>query len=340
MLNRNSFLPSMGIFFLLMIAPHCSRNVTPITNYHPSLNSVIKTLHKVDDYPLYTMEYEADYGFVDYLQSGNYPQLSMDQPAVRAKDSKGCTCFSAMGNEDSRILGRNFDWHDCVPLVLFTRPPDGYAAVSLVDLEYLGFHRWNLPDEAENQQQLLYTPYLPFDGMNEKGVAVGMMAIPSARGPYDENRVTIGELEVIRLILDYAASVEEALQLMQSYNIQFTDPPIHYMIADRSGHSLIVEFIDGNIYTLASRDSFHISTNFIIHGSQAPANTPCWRYNRAYQLLSVANGIVNHEEGMALLSQVSQSNTIWSTVYDMRSGEIYLALGRNYSAALFFQLPL
>jgi predicted choloylglycine hydrolase len=286
------------------------------------------------------MEYEADYKFNEYLLTGRWPELSISLPEPTSAADWGCTCFSAMGNPNIRIMGRNFDWHDCIPLVLYTLPANGYASVSLVDLEYFGFHRGNLPDRSANQEQLLYTPYLPFDGMNEKGVAVGMMAISEARGPFDGEKVTIGEIEVIRLILDYAANTEEALQLLRNYNIQFTQPPIHYMISDRSGTSVIVEFIDGQMYTLTSSDSFHISTNFIIHGSQAPTHTSCWRYNQTFQSLMQTNGIIDHREGLSLLQQASQPNTIWSTIYDLQSGVFMVVPGRKYNSPLQFELAM
>lgn len=323
---------------LLTILLACSKNGMPLSN--TTNLSVLETLQKVDDYPLYVMEYEADYKFNEYLQTGNWPELSISIPESQAAGDWGCTCFSAMGDPNTRIMGRNFDWNDCIPLVLYTIPSNGYASVSLVDLEYFGFHRGNLPDKSANQEQLLYTPYLPFDGMNEKGVAVGMMAIPNARGPFDGEKVTIGEIEVIRLILDYAASAEEALQLMQSYNIRFTEPPIHYMISDQSGQSIIVEFVNGQMYTRTSTDSIHVSTNFILQGSQAPAHTTCWRYDSAYQSLMQRNGIINHQEGLSILQQVSQPSTIWSNFYNLQSGEVFIVPGRKYGSPLRFSLTI
>ena len=35
------------------------------------------------------------------------------------------------------VYGRNFDWQYSPALLLFTNPPDGYASVSMVDIEYL-----------------------------------------------------------------------------------------------------------------------------------------------------------------------------------------------------------
>jgi hypothetical protein len=330
----------LELFIIFVFVSDCSKHLTPIANNISGSASILETLRKVDAYPVYVMEYDGDYGFSDYLQNGEYPQLSKFEPPRRSDNEWGCTCFTAMGNENTRFFGRNFDWNSCIPMVLFTRPPDGYSSVSTVDLEYFGFHRGNLPDEATDKERLLYTPYLPFDGMNEKGVAVGMMAIPAARGPYDASKVTIGEIEIIRLILDYAASTEEALQLIQEYNIQFTNPPIHYMISDRSGTSVIVEFIEGQMHTFTSIDSFQISTNFIIHGSGAPIHTTCWRYNLVYDTLDKKDGILNQEESLLLLGQSSQPNTIWSATYNLNSGEIWLAPGRKYSSPIQFRLPL
>jgi hypothetical protein len=124
------------------------------------------------------------YGFDSYINSKN---LSQNKP-VQKPDNKsnwGCTCFAAMGKKNGMTFGRNFDWRDCLPLILYCHPPKGYASFSVVDLEYLGYSRSNLPDKAQNNKSLLNSPFLPFDGINEKGVAIGMMALTKATGPND-----------------------------------------------------------------------------------------------------------------------------------------------------------
>jgi penicillin V acylase-like amidase (Ntn superfamily) len=77
------------------------------------------------------------------------------------------------------------------------------------------------------------------------GLAVGMMAVDEADSGADPAKATLGELEVIRLLLDRAANVGEALDLLESVNIDFSGgPPLHYFIADASGKSAVVEFVD------------------------------------------------------------------------------------------------
>lgn len=143
----------------------------------------------------------GDYGFGEYLKTGNAGSYSSTKNVNPVEYSWCCTCFAAMGNEGSPVFDRNFEWHDCIPLLLFTNPPNAFASVSMVDLEYLGYNRHNLPDAQENTDGLLNTPWLPFDGMNEKGVTIGMMAIPHAEAPYSPYKVTIDEIHLIRLVL-------------------------------------------------------------------------------------------------------------------------------------------
>jgi len=243
-----------------------------------------------------------------------------------------------MNVDSTRLFGRNFDWHECVHLLLFTDPPDGYASVSMVDLKYLGYDFENLPDAAEDQEGLLNAPFLPFDGLNECGVAIGIMAVPEAQSPQNPARITIGELHAVRLVLDYAANAREAVTLMRSYNIRMEDPPLHYLIADRSGISAVVEFVDGKMVVIWNESSWQVSTNFIISTSGAPDASPCWRYNTVHGALSAQGGITSLEGAMDLLERSSQANTRWSTVYDLSLGKIVVAVGRNYTRVHTFAL--
>jgi hypothetical protein len=276
-----------------------------------------------------------------YLCSAqNTPLLSGSGTGVRRStpgDSTwGCTCFAACGKSSDPQFGRNFDWHDCIPLLLFTNPPHGYASVSVVDLEYLGYSRTNLPDGEGDKAALLQAPWWPFDGMNEKGVSVGMMAVPSAQAPYESRKVSLGELATIRLLLDFAATTEEAVSLLGQYNLVVADPPVHYLIADAGGHSAVIEYVNGTMSVIRNSEPWHVSTNFIITGSGAPTTSPCWRYNTAYSELKASNGVITGEGAMTLLSKVSQTTTIWSIVYGLNSGTARVAMGRKYGEVLEF----
>jgi predicted choloylglycine hydrolase len=210
----------------------------------------------------------------------------------------------------------------------------------MVYLRNLGYNETNLPDLKNNRENLLGTPFVPYDGLNEKGVAIGMMSVPEAKAPFDPAKVTIGEIQLIRLVLDYAKDLNEAISLIQDYNIEMQTPPIHYLIADASGHSAVVEFVGGKMIVIRNNEPWQVSTNFVIHGTRAPEFVSCVRYNRAYASLHDKRGNISKEYAMGVLNQVHQTVTRWSTVYCMNTGEISIAVGNKYDSVRKFSLKM
>jgi len=296
------------------------------------------SLKQVDNSPLYIMTYKGKYGFREYLSTGKRINTSSIISKYKKPEHWACTCFAAMSNDGDAIFGRNFDWYNKPALLLFTDPPDGYSSVSIVDIFYLGYTE-NIPMESwDDRKNLLEAPYYPFDGMNEHGVAIGMMSIPYVKTPYDPEKVTIQELEVIRLVLDYAKNTEEAISLIAKYNVQMEEVPIHYLIADPSGKSAVIEFIDGEMVVIRNNEPFQVSTNFIIHKSGAPEIRPSWRYDTVYRYLLDQAGNISEKNAMDLLERVSQSNTMWSAVYNMITGEIQVSIDKKFNNIKRFNL--
>ncbi len=100
--------------------------------------------------------------------------------------------------------------------------------------------------------------------MNEMGLVVGIMAINRASRTYNASQPTISSLDIVRLALEFSSTVDDALILWDNYNIEFGSVPIHYLIADSTGDSAIVEWIDGDMHIYRNEDSWQVSTNFIM----------------------------------------------------------------------------
>jgi predicted choloylglycine hydrolase len=296
----------------------------------------LNSLQKVDDYPLYVMTYYGDYGFKDFLQTGRRAELAQSA----ARQEWACSVFSTLDKDGNPMLARNFDWHNRAALLLYTDPPDGYASVSLVDVQYLGFNKKE--PSWSDRRGLVAAPYWPFDGMNEVGLAVGMMAVPYAQSSDDPEKVTLDSLQAIRLLLDYAQDVDQAIALLQNYNIDFGGgPPLHYLVADAAGSSAVIEFIDGQMVVLRPDKPWQVSTNFLISQEQPEgADSSCRRYNRATEILEQTEGNITPAEAMTLLENVSQGSTMWSVVYGLTTGDIQIAMGRQYSAVKKFKLEM
>lgn len=295
------------------------------------------SFRKVDDHPLYTMHLYGNNSFSHYIQeSEDAVQTSTLQQTGPAW---ACTVFNAAEPNGARLLGRNFDWNHSPALLLFNHPREGYDSVSMVDISYLGFDLDN-PDFIE-RAQALDAAHIPFDGMNEVGLAVGMNAIGHAEAMLDTGNPTIGSLAPIRLILDQAATVDEALEILQNYNIDFEgETHIHYLIADASGKSVIIEYINNEMRILEPENpGWQVSTNFLL--SERPAETwpqACNRYHHAAETLTKHDGQLDAASAMSLLESTSQGSTRWSIVYHMENREIDLVMGRDYGEVLHFEL--
>jgi penicillin V acylase-like amidase (Ntn superfamily) len=76
---------------------------------------------------------------------------------------------------------------------------------------------------------------------------MGLMAVPSAEPPYDPEKVTLSDLALIRLVLDYATNTDDAVDLLRGYNYGATETPVHFLIADQSGAAALVEYVAGEM---------------------------------------------------------------------------------------------
>ena len=314
----------------------CDKKLAPITSDNQTYSTSYGIVTQIDDYPLFTINYTSDYQFNVYLETGIIPFYSSN-----SSNSKNycCTCFSAF-SEDNRLLCRNYDWSEpSTYFIVFTNPHNGYSSISTVDMYFFNYNHNESPASSGNQNALRTLPYYPFDGMNEMGLAIGMNAIDGAQSPYDDSKVTIGELQLIRLVLNYASSTEEAITLIQQYNIRMEEPPIHYLIADSSGQSVIIEFVNGKMKIMNNSNPWQVTTNFIITGLDDPQKAPCWRYRTAYETLNIKNGMLSESEAISLLQNVSVPSTRWSTVFNLKSRQFQIAMGGDYENLHQFIIP-
>ncbi|WP_067131227.1 carcinine hydrolase/isopenicillin-N N-acyltransferase family protein [Microtetraspora malaysiensis] len=290
--------------------------------------ATLASLRKVDDHPLWTMTFQ-----------GGYDRLATVTPTL-TPDTFGCSLFAAHGDPAAPVFGRNFDFDHQPALLLFTSPPDGYASVSMVDVSYLGLRSDADFTTDAGRRALLRAPLLPFDGMNAKGLAVGMATVPEAKPTFDGKRRTVGSLRVQRLVLDQAATVDEAIAVFSRYNVDFSDsPPLHYMFADAQGRSAVVEFSGGEMVVRRGEGPWQAMTNFTLATSTEESRRADQRYRTLSEALESSGGKASDDRAMDLLADVRQGHTQWSIVYGQKSGEVRLATGQRYGTVHRFHLP-
>lgn len=298
----------------------------------------LSSLKKVDDHPMYTMTYYGDYGFDEFLEVGAKKDSDIEDfvterllkglPIDLGVTGDGCTAFVTQNEAGEVIFGRNFDFDYTPSLQVQTTPKDGYASISTVNLTFAGYSKDNLP-EGFNSFLALAAPYLPFDGVNEKGVAMALLAVPEVQLNNDENKVTLNTTTAIRLVLDKAATVDEAVELLSQYNIYFSaDVNCHYLIADSTGKSVIVEYWDGKLQTVEPEYDYQVASNFVAYSGLniGEGFTEFDRYDKVVQSIASHNGKLNEQQAIGLLEEIGiydgdTDKLQWSVVYNLTTLE-------------------
>ncbi|MGW5055302.1 carcinine hydrolase/isopenicillin-N N-acyltransferase family protein [Actinokineospora sp. NPDC004072] len=291
--------------------------------------ATLASLRKLDDHPLWTMTFHGDY---DPLDVGG---------PTTTPTTFGCSLFAARGNPDDPVFGRNFDFDHQPALLLFTDAPDSHASVSMVDVSYLGVDSADDFTTDEGRRLLLDAPLLPFDGMNDQGLVVGMATVPAAEPTEVPGRPVVGSVRIQRMMLDRAATVDEAIAVFNEYTVDFTDsPPLHYLVADAHGQSAILEFVGGELRITRDASPWQAMVNYRWYGSTPESRMADNRYRALSETLTGTGGSVDMAAAMDLLADVRQGHTQWSIVYGQRSGKIALTTGQRYETVHEFTLPM
>ncbi len=319
----------------------------------------LSSLKKVDNYGMFQMTYYGDYGFDKFLETGAKNDADIEAFVTRrllkglpidlGVTGDGCTAFVTQNENGEIIYGRNFDFSYAPSLQLYTKPDNGYASVSTVNLAFAGYSKDFLPNGLSFDSFLaLAAPFLPFDGMNEKGVAIALLAVPEVQTESDNNKVTLNTTTAIRLVLDKAATVDEAVELLKQYNIYFSgDVYCHYLIADASGRSVIVEYYDGGLQVVETDANYQIASNFIAYNGVniGEGYTEFERYDTVKAAIENNAGALSEEQSISLLAQIGikdedTDKLQWSVLYNLTTGEGELFAHRNIENIIHFRIDM
>lgn len=245
-------------------------------------------------------------------------------------ESFGCTTFNATTPEGDAVFGRNYDYMDSPAMTVWTNPKDGYASVSTVSLYFLGYGGEFLPDTLLTSLLTLIAPYIPVDGMNEKGLSVGVLELETPETFQQTEKKDITTTAIIRTVLDHAATVDEAVEIFNSYDMHDllgVGCTYHYQVADANGDTAIIEYVNGETTVIRPDETGTlVATNFwLSEGVYDPDGAGHDRYETAKAMLAENNYIVTEEEAMDILDATHIENedlhgficsTVWSIVYN------------------------
>ncbi len=339
--------------------------------YKAEINAV-KSLSKISE-GVFFLEYEGDYGFDKYLSKGGSrtPEeltsfisgelkkgnwTSPDKKTLRqlkiTSSDFGCSSISVKNSASGtgRLYGRNYDWKDCQVLIIHSKPDAGYESISTCCLSHIG-----IPDDWEPKGKFfddivsLAALYVPMDGMNEKGLYIAdLMAGDDEKTEQERGNVSIITTDAIRLVLDKAANVDEALALIEQYDMHSVIGwAHHFAIADAQGKAVAVEWVNNRMYvTETPRLTNHYVTESPKKddGINPETENSRIRFTELEKRMTASDSQMTAEQVRDTLKSVragqydGKALTVWSAVFEPENKRVNYYFRENYDKAYVFEL--
>ena len=370
-MKKKAWFACCSLLLLLCIAAGCGRTADrQASQSAESSDSFIAEQEQNDDVLLtsqiirledgfFAVRYDGDDGFdaflsqggaasdsevVDYLANNMLSGLNVGD---LLGDIFGCSTLSVQSPEGDRLFGRNFDWENCEAMVVAAYPKNGYASLSTVDMDFIsqgaGGGAVGLALQMD-EVKTLAALYAPLDGVNEAGLVVSVNMIQdSAAIAQDTDKPDITTTTAIRLLLNQAANVEEALELLRQYDLHASmGMMIHFALADSTGRSVAVEYVNNEMVVIETP----VLTNFYLaEGEKQGIGTQQSheRYNILMRRLN-ASETMDMQNVRDALDSVSKDNfgefesTEWSAVFNQSTGEARYYHRENYQKSYTFRL--
>lgn len=215
---------------------------------------------------LYEMTYRGDYGIDAFIEQGgvrtdaelqpflqrflSHGLLRIDAAAPEVPDVGCSTLCAPMADADGYLFGRNFDWaKKGNTIIIRTYPKNGYASISTSNLDFLGMPLALDGKDIMQKMPVIAAIYVALDGINEKGLMVAdLFAGDKEKTVQERGNLAVTTTTAIRLLLDRAATTDEAISMLASWDMHSSiDWAHHIAIADATGHSVVVEWIDNEM---------------------------------------------------------------------------------------------
>lgn len=308
-------------------------------------------------------EFKYDYELSAYLQKAVKGWLGDENNKVDLSiNVTGAGCCSIVaenaGEVGGQIYGRNFDYPDDHAVIIHTKPSagKGYESISTSYTRYVtnNTKNWTPTGDITHDAILLGAIYVPMDGMNEKGLYVSVLETGDKEDVFthqtDSSKMDIQTTVAVRYLLDKAATVNEALELLEGVNMHNVfETGYHFAIADNTGKSVVVEYIDDENDTTGENDIMKVTdakvvTNHYLvpdSGKPAPAddNNSLLRYNTAKNAGEKADWKMTAKQMRNALKAAGAKQyhpnstvvSVWSAVYEPNAKKITYYFREDFS---------
>lgn len=328
-----------------------------------TMSSIQKITDYSDGYNLYRMNVNYDYRLEKIIDYGIKDDQSMIDailsealpllPVHIKAPSFGCTAFTLTDDNGQVHMGRNYDFkNDTSAMLVYCTPKNGYKSVGFAAMDNVSA---NQPDESiKKRLASLTAPFICLDGINEKGVSIAVLTLDSEPVHQSTGKPTIATTLAIRLVLDRAASTQEAVELLRGYDMfASSGRDYHFYITDASGDGRVVEYdCDSETRELVDTKTEAVTNFFILYKEKVLPNQRNGiyghgreRYDAVMEALEAQSSYTDATVWEALKASSQDpnpesitSNTQWSINYNNTACTASIALRRNWQDVTVYVL--
>lgn len=257
----------------------------------------------------------------------------------------GCSAFTINNGEDG-LMGRNYDFKfDTSAMIVHCTPKNGYESIGICALDNLSVTN---PLDPKGRLASLAAPFTVLDGLNEMGVSIAVLTLDSKPTRRHTGKPALSTPLAIRLVLDRAATTQEAVDLLSHYDMYATNGrDYHFYITDATGDGRVVEYdCDSPERTPVVTPSRQVTNFFVMHQEKVAPNQKNGHYGHGRERFDAIEEVLDdapaneaaHETAWRALRAASQepnpeditSNTQWSIVFDNKNLTADIALRRRW----------
>ena len=321
-----------------------------------TLGTIEKLTDYTDGYNIYEMDVKYAYSLDNILNYGITDNQTMIDailaealpglPVSIKAPSFGCSAFTMVEETGHVRMGRNYDFKkDSSAMLVYCAPKDGYRSVATAALDNVSA---NQPEQSMKKKLASLTaPFICLDGLNEKGVSIAVLTLDSEPTFQQTGKTVITTTLAIRLVLDRAATTQEAVELLKNYDMfASSGKDYHFYITDASGDGRVIEYdCDDPARPLVDTPIRAITNFYGLYADRVQPNQRNGiyghgkeRWERMEAVFAANEGSFTQQTGWEALRAASQlpnpqeltSNTQWSILYDNTALTGQIVLRRNW----------
>ncbi len=258
--------------------------------------AALTTFKHVSDHPYYTMTYQNfEYSdmvnkelsnndeVIKYYKQKFFKSLSDAIPGEDKNEyvTKGSVAFYSRTFIYSYMKGRVYNSYDAPILMVTAKPQNGYKSWNIIDMSDVGVQaETNVDQWYNNAFQTIAATYCTSEGINQEGLSVSLISCPVASCD-DTNLINITPFVAVRLMLDRATTVDNAIDVLKNYDIDFSSGTYHFFVSEKEEKSAIIEYVNGSMEVeYMESGALHQVCSNKMESPKVPSSTR--DYNNAY----------------------------------------------------------